>query len=341
MRVTYGLLSFLLLLSPAVPAAAQTSDGQITISSIDYFGYGGLDLKRLDGRLPLHPGDTVTQAGFDKTHVSVRDAITAAFGAPPTDINATCCDANRKLMIYIGLPGSSSHPLSGKAAPTGTERLDPQALRLYEAFGNAMQEAISKGISKEDWSKGYALSEDPATHAIQLQAREYALHHEAEIARTLRNAADAQQRVVAAYLMGYVARSPAQAQALADAATDSNEEVRNNAVRALSVLSASTNAPPLTLNAKPLIAMLYSGQWTDRNKSSLLFQMLTESRNPALLDQLRKQALPPLIEGARWTNLGHAQAFLIILGRIGKLSDAEIGRLMSSDREKLIDAASH
>ncbi len=341
MRVR-SLLFALTLLPFLWPATliAQGADQAVVIGSIDFFGYGGLDLKKLDGRLPLHVGDKVTQAGFEQTRVAVREAVAAALGAPPTDINATCCDADRKLMTYIGIFGSSSRPFSGEVAPAGPEHLESEALKLYDSFGKAMQEDVSKGLSKEDWSNGYTLSEDPATRAIQLQVRDYALHHEAEIARTLRDAADARQRIVSAYLMGYVARSPAQAQALADAATDTNEEVRNNAVRALTVLSAAKDAPPLRLDAKPLIAMLYSGRWTDRNKASLLFQMLTESRDPALLDQLRREAMPPLIEGAHWTKLGHAQAFLITLGRIAKLSNAEIGRLMNSDREQLIEDAS-
>jgi hypothetical protein len=41
-------------------------------------------------------------------------------------------------------------------------------------------------------------------------------------------------------------------------------------------------------------------EWTDRNKSSLALEMLTESRDPALIADLRARALPSLIEMARW-----------------------------------------
>jgi len=106
---------------------------------------------------------------------------------------------------------------------------------------------------------------------------------EAEFERVLRNAADPQQRRVASEFLGYVPRSSMQIKALTEAVNDSDEVVRNNAVRALSVLGAARNAPSLAIDPQLFIAMLFSGRWTDRNKGSMVLARITEARDPALL----------------------------------------------------------
>jgi hypothetical protein len=56
----------------------------------------------------------------------------------------------------------------------------------------------------------------------------------------------------------------------------------------------------LVVRPAPFIDLLNSIEWTDRNKSSFALEMLTESRDPALLLDLRARALRSLIEMARW-----------------------------------------
>jgi hypothetical protein len=61
-----------------------------------------------------------------------------------------------------------------------------------------------------------------------------------------------------------------QVKALAQAVADPDDEDRNNAVRALPVLSAARNTGPLLIDPQPFITLLFSGKWTDRNKGSIL-----------------------------------------------------------------------
>jgi hypothetical protein len=76
--------------------------------------------------------------------------------------------------------------------------------------------------------------------------------------------------------------------------------------------------------------MLYSGQWTDRNKSIFfLWSQLMHKRDPILLKRLREQALAPLIEGARWSDPGHSGPFLFILGQIEGIPDAQLGQMIN------------
>jgi hypothetical protein len=86
--------------------------------------------------------------------------------------------------------------------------------------------------------------------------------------------------------------------------------------------------------------MLNSCTWSDRNKSAGALEQLTEKRDPALLAEIRDQALTSLVEMAAWKSLGHAWDSLMILGRIGGLTDADIKKdLAQGNRRKVVAAA--
>ncbi|MGA3043977.1 MAG: hypothetical protein ABSF54_24650, partial [Bryobacteraceae bacterium] len=75
--------------------------------------------------------------------------------------------------------------------------------------------------------------------------------------------------------------------ALVGAARDPDDEVRNNATRALGVLVRSNGALATEIPADTFIAMLNSGTWTDRNKGASLLMELTSARTPDLLTKIR------------------------------------------------------
>ncbi|MEO8200748.1 MAG: hypothetical protein ABI679_09530 [Gemmatimonadota bacterium] len=105
--------------------------------------------------------------------------------------------------------------------------------------------------------------------------------------------------------------------------------MRNSAVRALSVMAGFGHAHPesgIRISPAPFIDLLNSLVWTDRNKASLALLHLTDSRDPMLLDSLRTTAIPSLLDVVRRKSHGHAGAALIILGRIGRMTDEELGR---------------
>jgi len=99
--------------------------------------------------------------------------------------------------------------------------------------------------------------------------------------------------------------------------------------------------PKIEVPSRPLVELLNSCVWTDRNKSSAALAELTEARPPALLKQLQQDAQPSLIEMARWKNPGHAWSSLLIVGRIGGLTEEEIQRDVDhGNQESVIRAAS-
>ena len=194
---------------------SQNADAEhrlFQIGEINYFGYGGLPLEKIRAVLPWHVGDTLTFATFSRK--PVVDAITSAIGKPPTDVNVTCCDASQHLEIFIGLPGSTSRSVPTAPAPSGNIHLNPEGLRLYEQEQPLLQQAVVRGNGGEDDSWGYMVSSDPALKAVNLAMRSYAVGREAELKQVLQTASDPKDRRAAATLLGYVRRSPAQAEAL-------------------------------------------------------------------------------------------------------------------------------
>ena len=318
--------------------AADMDHHAFQIGAINYFGYEGLSLENVRSVLPLHIGDTLTYATFSRK--PINDAVLSAVGKGPTDVNVVCCDDSHRLLVFIGLPGSTSRPFPTSAAPSSAANLDDMGLHLYEQEMSLLEEAVARGSAGEDDSRGYAISNDPSLKAVNLAMRAYAVERESELRKVLETAKDPTQRRAAAALLGYVRRSQTQADALAKAMSDPDEEVRNNAVRALSVLSGGPGGGQMQINVQPLINLLYSGLWTDRNKASFLLQGMTNSRNPQVLDLLRREAMGPLIEGASWTgDTGHNTPFLIILGRIGNIRDDKLNEMLKENNSKDIISA--
>ena len=124
--------------------------------------------------------------------------------------------------------------------------------------------------------------------------------------------------------------------------SDSDADVRNNAMRALAVFANAAPAarPKTPIPSDGFIALLHSPVWTDRNKASWALAGLSERREPRLLEQLRRDAIVPLVDMARWKSPGHAGPAVTILGRIAGLSDeATAAASTPAEREAVIKAA--
>lgn len=328
---------------PTQPAFGNTKSRdakmQFQIGHIYLYGYAGLDVKHMLDHFPVHVGDTLQSDAFKGEAQLIRRAVMKATGRPATDVAWVCCDEARHLLLYIGLSGASSRRVPFRAAPTGSEHLDAEAMQLYQTHEAAIQEAVERGASGEDDSRGFALSNDPSARSIELAMRAYAAERGTEIEGVLNNSADPEQREAAACQLGYANRSPAQIDTLIQASDDPDTIVRNNALRALSVLFSSNQPHPTGLNIAPVIDLLWSGQWTDRNKASALLASLTRNSDPRILEKLRDGAMPPLLEGAHWDS-GHSAFFLFILGRIAAIPPAQLEKLWAAgDKEQIISAA--
>ena len=307
------------------------------IGSIDFYGYAGLNLNQIKSALPLHAGDTFP--GPIETIDGITKAVTSVTGRPPTDVAPVCCDAQGNYTIFVGLPGASVKPAEFNPVPTGNTQFPAKIIKLYEQTMDASGAAVLKGNAREDTSKGYALSTtDPALRTNQLAVRACAIQHEKLIRAVLDSSSEAQQRIVAAYLLGYARQSNQQIKHLVRASYDPDETVRNNATRALGVLAESSAKVAARIPAGGFIKLLSSGSWTDRNKAGWVIYSLTKSRDPKLLAQLRSEALVSLIEMARWQSVGHAYTARILLARIAGIEEERAMQLANSNPEEIIKA---
>lgn len=337
---TFVTVVAMVMLLPVI-AGAKDDPKSFRIGVIDFFGAQGTDTSAIRAKITIRSGQVIPMAEMEASLAMIRSEILASTGMKVTDIDVLCCDVPETWDLYVGLPGSSYKPATYANAPTGSAALPAEAMDLYKRDLDLMLESIQRGQSTEDDLKGYQLTKYPPAQKVQLAMRAYAVGNAAEIERVLRGSKDPEQRQASALLLGYCNRSEGQVAALTAATEDGDATVRNNALRSLEVMLA---AGPINsfgakgFNAKPFVAMLFSGTWSDRNKVSLLLDRMTESRNPALLHQLN-DALGPLEDGARWHSPGHARPFLDILGRMGGIEETRLQQLEDAGAKNEIIAA--
>ncbi|HET9384631.1 MAG TPA: hypothetical protein VFO67_05760, partial [Gemmatimonadales bacterium] len=242
-------------------------------------------------------------------------------------------------LVYVGLPGASSKPVAYNPVPRGDARFSPGVVKLHAVMGDALLNAVKSGDAREDRSQGFALGENPALRAAQMAIREHALENEAEIVRVLESSADAEHRAMAATALGYARASSRQVASLARASLDGDDNVRNNAVRALGVLLQARPELARDVPAASVLPLLSSPVWSDHNKGAMLVEALTKNRDPELLRQLRASALDNLLEMARWRSAGHADSARMLLGRIAGIEEDRLLKLVASgDVEAIIRA---
>jgi len=321
------------------PSYVVASKQETKIATIDFFGYGQLDVVKLRSALPIKAGESIERSQWTSYRSRIEEAIRSVTGKPPTDVAPVCCDEHGNLIIYIGVAGSSSIAVKHKRAPVGQVRLPAAPLKLNKETDDALTKAVLAGRTQEDHSNGYALSSEPELRTKQLQIREFALGNEELLRAVLSSSSDAEHRAIAAQFLGYVNVSARQIADLTDAANDPDPGVRNNAVRALGVIAGSSQERARMISAKPFIALLKSGQWVDRNKAGWLLINLTASRDPKLLKQLRVEALDALIEMSRWRFTGHATFARRLLGRIAGIEEAKLDTLINDQPDTIIAAA--
>jgi hypothetical protein len=307
------------------------------VGIIDFYGLKRLTRGHLVPALGVQIGDSLPAGP-----AHLRDRLLQLPGVVDADVSVVCCEAGRSIM-YVGIRERDDSALVFRAAPTGSEQLPADLVASGSRYFQALMAGIRQGISQENDSAGHSIAEYPPARFEQLGFIAFAQDNVDLLRAVLRNSSNAQQRALAAQVMAYAADKRSIVPDLVAAIRDPNEEVRNNAMRALAVMAMYEQAHPesgLNVPYTPFIDMLSSVEWTDRNKSSFALAALTTSRDATLLAELRARALGPLIEMTRWRAEGHAMAAAVILGRIAGMRDEETFETFRTNREALIGAAS-
>lgn len=322
----------------------QTPESLPPIGIVDFYGLRSLSPFQVRQALSLKEGDILegSDADIARKIEAARRKLESLPGVHRARLNLGCCEGG-KATLYVGIEETGVPALRFRDAPQGAIRLPEDVLQAGREFETAWTIAVEQGDAAEDDSKGYSLFHNSACRDVQMRFLAFAARDPKILKQVLRNSADASQRALAAEIIGYAADKHAVVSSLVEAMSDPDGNVRNNAMRALWVLAKYAQRAPqehLEIPSHPFVALLNSLNWTDRNKSSLALSELTENRDPAILAELREQAVPALVEMARWKSPGHAQPAFFLLGRIAGLPEEQIRKHWDDqDREPVISAA--
>jgi uncharacterized protein len=325
--------------APAPEAAEPEEAPEMPpIGIIDFFGLRKVAEADVRRALQIREGDPVRPEAMEEA----AKRLAAVPGVLHGRFELVCCEEG-KTILYVGIeePGAPTPDMNQE--PGGSVRLPEGIVSDGREFQTALFEAVQKGDAGEDHSQGHALNNAPALRAIQERFVAYAADNTEVLRDVLQHSSDAENRALAAQVLGYAPDKRAVVPDLVRAMRDPAENVRNNAARALLVIAQYAQQSPergIEVPLDPFIAMLDSPVWTDRNKSSWALSELTKTRDPAALAKIRAKALPSLVEMARWKSRGHAEPSVFMLGRIAGMSEEAIAEAWKSgDRERIIEAA--
>lgn len=319
-----------LLLLPAALAADSTP----RIGSIDYYGLRKVPESHIQKALGVSVGDPLPPSKGD-----VEDRLEEVPGVVVARVEAVCCDGSRS-MLFVGIEERGAAHFELRAPPQGDATLPQELSGPYQALVAAIERAAGRGSTAEDLTHGHPLAADPDARAIQERFVELAPKHLVEIRDVLRNSADADQRAMAATLIGYAREKSAVVGDLEYAMQDPDESVRAAAMSALSAIAVlAAKQPSLKIHIPPtwFVEMLNSVVLSDRMRAAKALLNLTDSRPAFTLDLLRERALPALAEMAQWNSLSYALPSFLLLGRVGGYSDKQIQeRWTQGDRAKMV-----
>jgi hypothetical protein len=332
-----GLAVFLLSLVAPGTSSELGDPHEITIGVIDFYGLRTVSESQARQALRMKEGDTPPESTLP-----AQLRLEAIPGVVQARLIFVCCNAG-KATLYIGVEENGSPATKFRAAPMGAAHLYGDVLDAGAAFEKAYSEAMQLNETGEDEAEGQSMMRYAPARAAQMQFVKLAALHLSQLRDVLRNSANAEQRALAAQVLGYAPDKKEVVSDLVYGMSDPSDEVRNRSTRALELIALLEQRKPelgIQVPPQPFVDLLNSIVWSDRNKASAALTDLTEKRDPAILAALRERALPALVDMARWKAMVHAQAALFLLGRIGGLTDEEIQKdCDKGNRQAVISAA--
>ena len=308
------------------------------IGIIDFYGLHRLTAEQLRNALTFKVGDLITFGDLSFSETS-KHRLMMIPGVAHASIEMVCC-ADGRPVVFVGIEEKNAPAMQFRPAPTGSSRLPREVLRVGMEFNQLLMNSLLSGHAEEDDSEGHMLMLDAAARPTEDRLIVIANDDLILLRKVLHDSADSEHRALAAQLLGYTKDKQSVVPDLVYAMSDSSYLVRNNAMRALLVFTMATKVKPPRVPYKPFVALLNSPVWTDRNKSSQALMQLVDTHDPSLLTMLREQALPSLVEMARWSDRDHAGAAFWILGHVAGLDDkAIIDDWNKDNRDRVIERA--
>ena len=318
-------------------AAVATAQSPPRIGTIEFFGLHKVSEAKIRQTL------NVSEGGFlPPSKGNAEESLDKISGVVESHLEAVCCDEG-KMILYVGIEERGTPHFDIREAPEGDSKLSDEVLSAYRRFQQVFADALRRGSTAEDLTQGYSRMADLTVRAVQDMFPALAAAHLGELRAVLHDSEDEDQRAAAVYILAYAPDKQTVVNELQYALKDADAEVRANAARSLVAMAVFARLNPNAgVKVEPtwFIEMLHSLSWSDRNRALAALEIISDSRDPSVLQQLRDRALPALVEMARWKTLAHALPAFILVGRIAGRSEEQIQNAWSSgEREKLIAAA--
>ena len=307
------------------------------IGIIHFYGLRTVSEEQVRAVLGIEEGDTL-HPDRDPSGADLKRRLAEIPGVTRAGLALICCEAGESV-LFVGIEETPGVRIEYHPQPLHEIVLPPEVVKTYREFLDAVVAAVRSGDVADDFSQGHSLMQNPAARQLQERFLVYAEQHLDTLRQVLRTSADAEQRKIAAFVIGYAQDKRNVVDDLQYAVLDADKGVRNNAVRALGAIAVLAQRRPelgIEIDPDPFIDMLNSLAWTDRNKAIMVLTTLTDSRDAEMLEQLRQRALLSLIDMTRWKSSWALGAYAI-LGRISGLSDDELQSAWEDgERERVI-----
>jgi hypothetical protein len=328
-------------LALAVSIAAATVDVTPRIGLIEVYGAHKVSEQKIRAALVAKVGDPLPSREDAETRIDKVPGVLSS------RVEAACC-SERSMILYVGVEERDSPHLDYHDTPTAEIALPATLLDGYRKLLDNAAASIRGHNADQDLTNGYSLMADPESRELQLSFPPAMAENLALVDRVLRQSADSEQRAAAAYLLQYGPRGPRTSKIIVDALQyalrDREDEVRQNAVRALQALAVGAKMHPdqeIQIQPTWFVELMNSVVWTDRHDATIALVNLTEARDPETLQLLRDRALCSVVEMARWHDLQHALPAFILAGRLASLDENQIKAAWIGDRESVLRQALH
>jgi hypothetical protein len=339
MKVANQLLTFLLIGLRIQTAWSQSPQ----VGIIDFYGARSTktDISKC---LPFKENDTIRflltypdTTGYKKLNQTIVGCLLANPEIKQAKMEFVCC-VNGKWMVFIGV--SKKALMVNNNVKTKDIQLPSEITQTYDSMELLLLTAIQSGEAGEDDSQGHALFTNIPLRKLMERFIPYSEKYIDLLRDVLKYSKYSHDRIVASWAIAYYHDKSEIVNDLSEAANDDNEDVRNNAIRALGIIINYLQQKPnlnITISPDPFISLMNSISWSDRNKSINVLLALSNSRDPRVLLKLKSDALEPLIDMANWKSEGHAMGGYILLGRIAGWKEQEIFESSKKNRSDMID----
>lgn len=328
------------LLAFAVSLLAAADNITPRIGLIEVYGDHKVSAQKIRAALNAKVGDPLPS----RQEAEMR--VDKVPGVLVSRVEAACCSGTG-MILYVGVEERDSPHVEYHQAPTGAMTLPAGLLDGYRKLLDNAAASLRGRNADQDLTNGYSLMADPESRDLQLSFLPAVAENLALLDHVVRQSADSEQRAAAAYLLQYGPRGPHTNRVIVDALQyalrDQEDEVRENAVRALQAVAIGGKLhPEQQIHIEPtwFVELMNSVVWTDRHDATLALVNLTEARDPETLQLLRDRALPSVVEMARWHDLQHALPAFILAGRLAGLDEQQIKTAwIGEDRESVLKQA--